>query len=267
MGSGIGLAAALSHFPVILFDTNSFILNKSKEAIRANLNFLVEKKKITAPESDIVYNNILFTSSIHECIADLVVEAIIEDLPAKIELFKGLCQINKPGCILASNTSSLSISKIQSYIDHPHRVAGMHFFNPAQIMKLVEVVKGELTSEEVINNIINVTEKLGKTAVICKDSPGFIVNRIARHYYLEAMRLVELNIATVENVDDIMEASGFKMGPFRLMDLIGMDINLAVSESLYQALHAERLKPSQLQVNKVLEGNLGRKSGKGFYQY
>jgi 3-hydroxybutyryl-CoA dehydrogenase len=143
----------------------------------------------------------------------------------------------------------------------------MHFFNPAQIMKLVEVVKGELTSEEVISSIISVTEKLGKTAVVCKDSPGFIVNRIARHYYLEAMRLVELNIASVENVDDIMEASGFKMGPFRLMDLIGMDINLAVSESLYHALHAERLKPSQLQVNKVKEGNLGRKSGKGFYQY
>jgi 3-hydroxybutyryl-CoA dehydrogenase len=144
----------------------------------------------------------------------------------------------------------------------------MHFFNPAQVMKLVEIIKGEQTSDEVIQLLMQLTITLGKTPVLCKDSPGFIVNRVARHYYLEAMFLVQSGVATIENVDAVMEASGFKMGPFRLMDLIGMDINLAVSQSLYNAMHqTERLKPSQLQIDKVNKGELGRKSGKGFYNY
>ena len=144
----------------------------------------------------------------------------------------------------------------------------MHFFNPAHIMKLVEVVSGSQTAANVAETLMQVCIRMNKTPVLCKDSPGFIVNRVARHYYLEAMKLVELNIATFENVDSIMEASGFKMGPFRLMDLIGMDINLAVSQSLYDAFdHEPRFRPAALQQEKVSKGELGKKTGKGFYSY
>jgi 3-hydroxybutyryl-CoA dehydrogenase len=157
---------------------------------------------------------------------------------------------------------------LQEGIPNPERVAGMHFFNPAQIMKLVEVVKAKETSDAVIETIMAVCKQLKKTAVLCIDAPGFIVNRVARHYYLEAMKLVEQDIATFETVDEVMEASGFKMGPFKLMDLIGMDINLAVSTSLYEAFdHEPRFEPSAIQINKVKKGELGKKTGVGFYQY
>jgi 3-hydroxybutyryl-CoA dehydrogenase len=144
----------------------------------------------------------------------------------------------------------------------------MHFFNPAPLMKLVEVVKGEMTTDEAATTIFSLAEQMGKTPVMCKDAPGFIVNRVARHYYLEAMKLVEEKAATVEQVDTIMESAGFKMGPFKLMDLIGMDINLSVSQGIYDAFgKVERFKPSPLQIEKVKKGELGRKSNKGFYDY
>ncbi|MEO5782243.1 MAG: 3-hydroxyacyl-CoA dehydrogenase family protein, partial [Ginsengibacter sp.] len=170
--------------------------------------------------------------------------------------------------IFATNTSSLSVSDIQKNILHPQRVVGMHFFNPAYLMKLVEVVKGEQTDNDIAETIYALCKQMGKSPVMCKDAPGFIVNRVARHYYLEAMKIVEQGIATFENVDAIMESSGFKMGPFKLMDLIGMDINLSVSQSLYDAFNqTERFKPSPLQIEKVKDANLGRKTGKGFYEY
>ena len=268
MGSGIALAAAQAAFQVVLFDTNEAVLDKAKDAIHKNLQFLTDKNKITVGEKADIFNRIHFTATINDCVADLVIEAIIEKVSAKTELFNKLSAINENACIFASNTSSLSISELQAEIAGPERVAGMHFFNPAHVMKLVEIIKGAHTSDDVILKLTKLTVKLGKAPVICKDVPGFIVNRVARHYYLEAMRLVESGIATFENVDDTMEATGFKMGPFRLMDLIGMDINLAVSESLYAALdQPERLKPSSLQIDKVGKGELGRKSGKGFYNY
>lgn len=268
MGSGIALAVAQAAFPVVLFDTNETVLEKAKGAILKNLQFLADKSKITAGEKDDIFNRIHFTSIINDCVADLVIEAIIEKIPAKTELFNNLSAINGAACIFASNTSSLSITALQAHVTGSERMAGMHFFNPAHVMKLVEVIKGDRTSDAVIQELAKLTVKLGKTPVICKDAPGFIVNRVARHYYLEAMKLVESGIATFEDVDDIMEATGFKMGPFRLMDLIGMDINLAVSESLYEALdRPDRLRPSSLQIDKVSKGELGRKSGKGFYHY
>jgi len=157
---------------------------------------------------------------------------------------------------------------LQEGIPNPERVAGLHFFNPAQIMKLVEVVKAENTSNEVIDALMQLCITLKKTPVLCIDAPGFIVNRVARHYYLEAMKLMELELATIETVDEIMEASGFKMGPFKLMDLIGNDINLAVTTSLYEAFNHElRFEPSILQINKVKNNELGRKTGQGFYGY
>lgn len=268
MGSGIALSAAQNGYPVILFDTNDKVLERAIAAIHKNLDILVEKHKMTVEEKEEVCSRMIFSSAIEDCKASLIIEAIIEKEAAKVELFNQLCAINPPDTIFASNTSSLSVTSIQQKVLRPGQVAGMHFFNPAQIMKLVEVVKADRTSDEVISTLMEVCLKLKKTPVLCIDAPGFIVNRVARHYYLEAMKLVENKIAGIEEVDAVMEASGFKMGPFKLMDLIGMDINLAVSESLYNAFDkAKRFEPSPIQVNKVKSGELGRKTGKGFYDY
>jgi len=268
MGSGIALALAQSGFRTLLFDINNEVLTKAKASIQKNLQFLVDKQKISAVEKETVFNRIQFVADTAGCSADVIIEAIVEKVEAKVSIFNQLAEVNPPETIFATNTSSLSISGIQSGIKHPERVVGMHFFNPANIMKLVEVVKGKKTSDAVAQTIYDLCLQMKKTPVMCKDAPGFIVNRVARHYYLEAMKLVETSVATFENVDDIMEATGFKMGPFRLMDLIGMDINLAVSQSLYDACDkAERFKPSPIQIDKVAKGELGKKTGKGFYQY
>lgn len=268
MGSGIALCAAQNGFDVLIYDSKSMMLEKARTSIASNLDFLLKKGKIDAAAQQATNGRIGYVEEIAQCRADLVIEAIIENEEAKISLFGQLAAINDPRCIFASNTSSLSITSLQKYIPVPQRVAGMHFFNPAHVMKLVELVKGEHTSDDVIIALQQVCATLQKTAVVCIDAPGFIVNRVARHYYLEAMKLLEEGVADVSEIDAIMEASGFKMGPFRLMDLIGMDINLAVSESLYEALgRPERLQPSGVQVQKVKGGLLGKKSGEGFYKY
>ena len=268
MGSGIAQVAAQSGFHTLLFDINNEVLGNAKASIQKSLQSLVEKQKITADESNAVSQRLQFVSDINNCKADFFIEAIVEKTETKVNIFNQLAAINSDKAIFASNTSSLSISDIQKEIANPERVAGMHFFNPAPIMKLVEVVKGNQTSEETAIAVYNLCKQMNKTPVMCKDAPGFIVNRVARHYYLEAMKMVESGIAAFENVDAIMEASGFKMGPFKLMDLIGMDVNLAVSKSIYEAFNEEeRFKPSQIQIDKVAKGELGRKTGKGFYQY
>ena len=268
MGSGIALCAAQHGFDTILFDTNETVLANAETGINKNLNALLEKNKITESEKSSILQRLVFTNRIEDCVAPLIIEAIVEKLEIKISLFNQLAAINLPSTIFASNTSSLSINALQEGISNPERVAGLHFFNPAQIMKLVEVVKAENTSNEVIDALMQLCITLKKTPVLCIDAPGFIVNRVARHYYLEAMKLVELELATMETVDEIMEASGFKMGPFKLMDLIGNDINLAVTTSLYEAFNHElRFEPSILQINKVKNNELGRKTGKGFYAY
>ncbi len=268
MGSGIALASAQSGFYTLLFDINNDILEKAKESVQKNLQFLVDKQKISAEEKEMLFSRLRFITDTNDCLADVIIEAIVEKVEAKVAIFNQLAEVNHAEVIFASNTSSLSISHIQANVVHPQRVVGMHFFNPAHIMKLVEVVKGEQTDDAAAQTIYDLCLLMNKTPVMCKDAPGFIVNRVARHYYLEAMKLVENGIATIENADDIMEATGFKMGPFRLMDLIGMDINLAVSRSLYEASgEAERFKPSPIQIDKVAKGELGKKTGKGFYQY
>jgi 3-hydroxybutyryl-CoA dehydrogenase len=268
MGSGIAQVAAQSGFYTLLFDINNEVLEKAKASIQKNLQYLFDKQKITAAEKENIYNRIKFINDTNDCIADVFIEAIVEKVEAKVAIFNQLAEMNHSEVIFATNTSSLSVSDIQANVIHPQRVVGMHFFNPAPLMKLVEVVKGNQTSEETAQTIYELCKQLNKTPVLCKDAPGFIVNRVARHYYLEAMKLVENGIATIETVDEIMEASGFKMGPFKLMDLIGMDINLAVSTSLYNAFNQEeRFKPSPLQIEKVAGGELGKKTGKGFYKY
>lgn len=268
MGSGIALVAAQRGFVTTLFDVNATMLYKAATAIKANLDYLINKQKISEIESEAIFCRINFVTDIQQCKADLLIEAIVESAAAKIELFNKLAIVNDTNAIFASNTSSLSISTIQASISHPERVVGMHFFNPAQVMKLVEVVKGEHTADTVAQKVFDLCKRLNKTPVLCEDAPGFIVNRVARHYYLEAMKIVEQGIATIENVDAIMETTGFKMGPFKLMDLIGLDINLSVSKSLYEAFNnEERFKPAAMQIDKVAKGELGKKSGKGFYEY
>lgn len=268
MGSGIAQTAAQSGFYTLLFDINAEMLDKAKDAIGKSLQFLVDKKKISAEEKENIFERIRFITDTNDCLADIIIEAIVEKVEAKIAIFNQLAEVNHSEVIFATNTSSLSVSEIQARVQQPQRVVGMHFFNPAQVMKLVEVVKGNQTLDAVAQTVYDLCLQMKKTPVMCIDAPGFIVNRVARHYYLEAMKLVENNIATIENVDEIMEASGFKMGPFKLMDLIGNDINLAVSQSLYDACnHAERFKPSALQMDKVEKGELGKKTKKGFYEY
>ncbi len=268
MGSGIALCAAQNNFDVVLFDTQEKGIENAKTSINKNLDFLLAKEKITVAQKEAIFNQILFTTNLNDCVGDLVIEAIIENLEIKETLYKNLAGINTAQTIFASNTSSLSISAIQKNILHPARICGMHFFNPAHVMKLVEVVAGEQTSEETIKQIFDLCLQLKKQPVICKDAPGFIVNRVARHYYLEAMQLAYEKKISFEDIDLLMENAGFKMGPFKLMDLIGMDINLAVSQSIYHAFNDNpRFKPSPMQEQKVAEGNLGKKTGKGFYDY
>ena len=215
MGSGIALAAALNNFSVILCDINDSVIVSAKSGIAKNLQFLLDKEKITPEKKLSVEQNIRFTSRINECKADIIIEAIVEQLSVKEKLFSELASINSADAIFASNTSSLAISSIQKNIPNPGRVVGMHFFNPAHVMKLVEVIQGEKTSPSSAADVMDLCEKMNKIPVLCKDAPGFIVNRVARHYYLEAMYLVQNNIATIENVDAAMEAAGFKMGPFK----------------------------------------------------
>ncbi|HET6768401.1 MAG TPA: 3-hydroxyacyl-CoA dehydrogenase NAD-binding domain-containing protein [Chitinophagaceae bacterium] len=268
MGSGIAQAAASSGFYTLLYELNDYVLDKAKTSIEKNLQLLVEKRKITGNAKEETLNNLHFTNNLHDCLGDVIIEAIIEKPETKIALFNKLAGINHNETVFASNTSSLSITKIAKEVKNPERVIGMHFFNPATIMKLVEVVKTEFANERTTNIIIELAKQMNKTPVLCKDSPGFIVNRVARPYYIESLRLVEETIGDFITIDSLMESTGFKMGPFKLMDLIGNDINYAVSCSVFEQLgNPERLKPSIIQKEKVGSGLLGKKTGKGYYDY
>ena len=267
MGRGIALAAARGGFNTLLFDLDASIIGTAKEETNKTLDGWKQKGRISSEEFVSIETNLSYSTNIEACIADLVIEAIVEKMDAKTSLFKQLAEINSSECILVSNTSSLSIDALAQNIPNPSRFAGLHFFNPASLMKLVEIVRGSLSSEKTIQALSDFSTAIGKVPVICKDSPGFIVNHVARPFYLEALRLLEAGIP-VEQVDIIMEASGFKMGPFKLMDLIGNDINYAVSCSIYTALgEPSRLSPSPIQRLKVDAGELGKKTGKGYYQY
>jgi 3-hydroxybutyryl-CoA dehydrogenase len=268
MGSGIAQAAAQAGFPVILYDLHPPTLEKASGSIRNSLNTLQQKGKISAEQSESYFKAIHFTKDVKECIADIFIEAILEKAEAKTGLFNELAAINAPDAVFASNTSSLSISSIAAALPHPERVIGLHFFNPATIMKLVEVISTTSTNSITVEKATALVHAMGKTPVACRDSPGFIVNRVARPYYIEALRLLEAGIAGISTIDTVMEAAGFRMGPFRLMDLIGNDVNYAVSCSVYEQLgEPERLKPSPIQQQKVLQGELGRKTKKGYYPY
>jgi 3-hydroxybutyryl-CoA dehydrogenase len=268
MGSGIAQVAAQSGFEVIVFDVNDVMLTKSKASMENSLQKLVAKEKIKAAQKTEILQRITFTSNINNCIADIIIEAVIEKKDIKEQLFDALNLINNTDTIFATNTSSISVTELCAGKNYEERFAGMHFFNPAPVMKLVEIIRAEKTTGTVIETLVALAKQLGKTPVICNDSPGFIVNRVARAYYLEALHLVEKDITHFETIDAVMEATGFKMGPFRLMDLIGMDVNYSVSNIVWEALNKpERLKPSAIQKSKVDANELGKKTGKGFYEY
>ncbi len=268
MGSGIAQAAAQAGLATILYEVNPAVLQKAQSGIDRNLQSLVEKGKITAYQKVQTYGLIRFTDDLQTCLADVFIEAIVEKPELKIALFNQLAELNHGDVIFASNTSSLSITEIAKGVLHPERVIGMHFFNPATIMKLVEVVNTAFTNTVTTETIISLAKQMKKTAVVCIDSPGFIVNRVARPYYIESLRLLEEGHTEKEQLDRLLETSGFKMGPFKLMDLIGHDINYAVSCSVWEQLgRPERLKPSPLQEEKVKQGKLGKKTGEGFYKY
>jgi 3-hydroxybutyryl-CoA dehydrogenase len=268
MGAGIAQVAAQSGFLTTIYDVNKDILAKAQQGISTQLQMLAEKNKITAAQKDTATSLLRFTADMNDCIADLFIEAIVENAGVKAGLFNQLNEVNHSEAIFATNTSSLSVTAIAANVMNPQRVVGMHFFNPAPIMKLVEIIKGDQTSDATVAVATAVAAQMGKTPVLCKDSPGFIVNRVARPYYLEALRLLQSGAAAIETIDALMEGTGFKMGPFKLMDLIGNDVNYAVSKSVYEALgKPARLQPSDIQKEKVEKGELGRKTGKGYYNY
>lgn len=268
MGNGIAQVAAAAGYQVILNDISEAALEKALKQIRSFLEKSVEKGKLTAGESTEILGRIRTTAQIAEVKADLIVEAILENLNIKQELIAALEAVNGPETILATNTSTIPITRIAAKASRPGNIVGMHFFNPAPLMKLVEVIAGEMTRPEVAEAIYEVAVKMGKKPVHVKDEPGFIVNRVARPYYLEGLRIYEEKVADFTEIDTLMEATGFKMGPFRLMDLIGVETNHEVTKSLYEAFfHETRFRPSRIQQKKVDARQFGRKNGRGFYVY
>lgn len=270
MGSGIAQVAAQNGHKVILVDLNEIILNKSKEALEHLLTKLADKGKMSPAEKSQTLSNIYYSVDLHafaECC--IIIEAIKEDLEIKTHVFKQIEQISSKTCVLASNTSSLSITSLASGLMNPSQMIGIHFFNPAPLMRLVEVIPAIQTDHEVTARVNTLLRSWNKISVTCKDVPGFIVNRIARPYYGEALRIYEEGIADFATIDWAMtELGGFKMGPFTLMDYIGNDVNYAVSESVFKSYYYDpRYKPSLTQKRYVEAGYFGVKSGRGFYKY
>jgi 3-hydroxybutyryl-CoA dehydrogenase len=268
MGAGIAQVFAQAGFDVVLFDINAEQLEKAKVEIAKNLAGAVAKGKLRETDKTLTIARITFSSDIQSLKADLIIEAIVENLEAKRDLFQKLSEFNSVETIFATNTSSIPVTRIARGIPNPSRVAGMHFFNPANIMKLVEIIAGAETSPTITETLRQLALKIDKTPITCKDSPGFIVNRVARHYYVESLKMLEEKVASPETIDALMESAGFKMGPFKLMDHVGNDINFAVTSSLFESFHQEaKFRPSRLQQQKVDAGHLGKKTGKGFYDH
>ena len=268
MGAGIAMVCAQANFKVVLFDINPIVLESAQKSNLTILSKMLETSRIDQNVYHSCLENIIYSSKISELKADLIIEAIIEKADIKISLFQQLIDLNGEETIYATNTSSIPITQIAAGLSLPQNVVGIHFFNPAHIMKLVEVIKGAKTDQNVVNQSVNFVQAIKKQAVIAADAPGFIVNRIARLYYVESLKALEENVSDFQTIDGIMESSGFKMGPFKLMDLIGVDTNYSVTESQFRLFNYEaRFRPSRIQKQKVEAGLHGRKTKGGFYNY
>ena len=270
MGSGIAQVAAQAGNNVVVIDTNETVLNKAKHSLQNTLSKLTEKGKLSAEKAASIFSLISWELSINKLNeSDLVIEAIVERLDIKQTLFAALEHIVSEQCILASNTSSLSVTSIASACKLPQRVIGIHFFNPAPVMELVEIVPALQTSQDIVTKSIAMIDSWNKKTVRTKDTPGFIVNRIARPFYSEAIRLYDEGVASIETIDHAMKVyGGFRMGPFELMDLIGHDVNYAVTETVWSSFYFDpRYTPSFTQKRLVEAKWFGRKSGRGFYDY
>ena len=271
MGSGIGISCIMAGYKVILYDISEEILGIAGHSVIKNLNKAVEKGKLEADKKNDVLDNIDFTKEFADLAkSDFIIEAVPERMDLKKELFKKLDSVCDPNIILATNTSSLSVTTISTAVENNReRVVGMHFFNPANIMKLVEVIRGDFTSDEAVDITMELSKKIGKVPVIVKDTPAFIVNRIARPFYGEALRMLAEGTGGVETIDKVLKTcGGFAMGPFQLMDLIGIDVNFSVTKSVFEAYFNEpKYRPSYIQRKMVDANLLGRKTKRGFYKY
>jgi 3-hydroxybutyryl-CoA dehydrogenase len=270
MGAGIAQVAAQSGHKVVLVDVNEKAIATAKEKLRKILERLIEKGKWSQDFGDDLFGRIKFSTHMEDFEGSgLIIEAIVENIEVKHTVFSRLESIVGENCILASNTSSLSIAAIGAVLKNPSRVIGIHFFNPAPLMPLVEIIPAVQTSEAVTKEARSIIDSWNKVSVLAKDTPGFIVNRVARPFYGEALRIYEEGVADFATIDWAMtELGGFRMGPFTLMDYIGNDINYTVTESVFKAFYYDpRYKPSFTQKRHSEAGYLGRKSGRGYFDY
>lgn len=268
MGQGIAQVCAVAGYSVMLYDIQADITKTALAMIRKNLDVAVDKGKVSSTEKDEALARIQAVGDFRQLQVDLAIEVVVEKLDVKHKILSELEKINAIDCLLVSNTSSFPITQLASVLKHKERFAGLHFFNPAPVMRLVEIIRGASTTDHTIDVLGSFINSLSKSAVLAADSPGFIVNRVARLFYAEALKLVEDGVTDFETADRLLRSSGFKMGPFQLMDLIGVDTNFAVTTSMYNAFyHDPKFRPSRIQQRKVDAGHNGRKSGKGFYEY
>lgn len=268
MGQGIAQTCATAGYEVLLYDIEAGLLKTAMSALRKNFDALVQKEKISSQDAQQAVQRILTVTDFRQLQVDLVIEAVIENLDVKQKIFQEIEKLNDSDCIFTTNTSSIPVTRIGSVLKRPNRFAGLHFFNPAPVMKLVEIVRSGATSDNTISVLKEFTSDLRKSFVLVQDSPGFIVNRVARHFYLEALKIAEEKVADFKTVDTLIKSSGFRMGPFELMDLIGIDVNFAVTQSIYNSFnHEPKFRPNRIQQQKIEAGHLGRKTGRGFYEY